>query len=51
MIMIKSPTVIVSTEWIYIFMNNLSENQAGFKPEYSTLDHLFTIKKLIDVFL
>ena len=28
----------------------LSENQAGFRPRYST-DHIFTIKNVIDVFL
>ena len=36
------------------FINNnniLSENQAGFRPGYSTVDHIFTIKNVIDVFL
>ena len=35
------------------FINNnniLSENQAGFRPGYSTVDHIFTIKNVIDVF-
>ena len=29
----------------------LSENQADFRPGYSTVDHIFTIKNVIDVFL
>ena len=36
------------------FINNnniLSENPAGFRPGYSTVDHIFTIKNVIDVFL
>ena len=36
------------------FINNnniLSENQAGFRPGYFTVDHIFTIKNVIDVFL
>ena len=35
------------------FINNnniLSENQAGFRPGYSTVDHIFTFKNVIDVF-
>ena len=29
----------------------LSENQAGFRKKYSTVDHVFTLKSLIDMYL
>lgn len=32
-------------------MNMLGEEQAGFKKHYSTLDHIFVFKGLIDYIL
>lgn len=32
-------------------MGNLCENQTGFRNDYSTLDHIFSLKCIIDIFL
>ena len=36
----------------FIERNNiLREEQAGFRPGYSTADHIFTLKSIIDIYL
>ena len=39
---------------LYNFLNNnglLGEEQAGFRPEYSVMDHIFTLNALLDLYL
>ena len=43
----------INTRLTYFLNSNkvLLENQTGFRRGYSTMDHVFTLKSLIDIFL